>query len=136
MSEYEAQANEFLNKFGLSFKAAWKGGDAPAWAKDGRPHGDKYRVTIKRKGGRSVSFDFWNSFHDTQLGIPPTAYGVLACISGDIHCPDTFEDFCDEYCYDEDSRNAERIFKAASAFMRKLRAFFTEDEIEALSEIR
>lgn len=66
----------------------------------------------------------------------PSAYGVLACISGDVHCPNTFQEFCDEFGYDEDSRKAEKQFKACHAFAQKLRAFFTEQEIEELSEIQ
>ncbi len=135
MSEYEAQADEFLNKFGMTFKAAWKSRKAPSWAKDGI-HGDHYRVTIKRKTGGSLTFDFWGSLHDKRQGKHPNAYDVLACISGDLYCPETFSEFCAEYGYDDDSREAERTFKTASAFMRKLRDFFQDEEIEALSEIR
>lgn len=95
-------------------------------------------MTIKRQGDsrRSISFDFWNSLHDVQQGKSPTAYDVLACVSGDVYSPETFEDFCSEYGYDADSRKAEQTFKAVDKFARKLRAFFSESEIEALSEIR
>lgn len=66
----------------------------------------------------------------------PTPYDVLACISSDVHCPETFADFCAEYGSDEDRRKAEQTFRRASAFARKLRTFFTDAEQEELSEIQ
>ncbi len=63
-------------------------------------------------------------------------YSVLARLSSDIYCPETFADFCAEYGYDEDSRKAEQTFRRCLAFSRKLHAFFTEAEIEQLSEIQ
>jgi hypothetical protein len=135
MSEYEAQAHRFLSENKLSLKLAWQGNEAPSWATDG-VHGDKFRVTIKRKHGNSLTFDFWGSYNDKQHRRKPSAYSVLACISGDAYCPDTFEMFCSEYGYDEDSRKAEAIFKRALEFSRKLNDFFSEEEIEKLGEIQ
>jgi hypothetical protein len=63
------------------------------------------------------------------------AYDVLACISSDAFCPDTFEDFCSEYGY-EDSISARRTFLRCSRFAKRLREFFSPDELEQLSEIR
>lgn len=48
-------------------------------------------------------------------GAPPEVVEVLECLHSDAHiadnCP-TFEDFCSELGYDEDSRKAERTYKA------------------------
>ena len=135
MSAYEAQAQKFLKDFGISFKAARVNRKSPLWSKAGEPHGDHYRVTLKRWDGPSISFDFWGSIADAERGNPLTAYGVLACISGDYYTPETFEDFCSDYGYDQDSRTAEQTFKHADKFAKKLRDFFSEREAERLSEI-
>jgi len=66
----------------------------------------------------------------------PSEYDVLACISGDIHCPESFLDYCSEYGEDADSRKAYATFQKVSRFSKKLRAFLTEAEAEQLSEIR
>lgn len=65
----------------------------------------------------------------------PSPYDILACLSGDVHCPETFKDFCGEFGYEQDSIKALQTFKRASSFSKRLRAFFTADEIEALQEI-
>lgn len=155
-SEYEAQAEKFLNDNDLALVAAFKGDRCPPWCGEDGPqcmHGDRYRVTIRRKirtdrlkgsvpglnpGGppSSVSFDFWNSLVDSQAGERPTAYDVLACISSDAYTPETFADFCGEYGYDEDSRKALKLFKRCRKFADKLNAFFAPEEVEKLAEIQ
>jgi hypothetical protein len=137
MSEYEVQAEKFLNRFGLKFRATMKNIKNPPWDdKEIGLHGDHYRVTISRKGGGRITFDFWGSVADMQAGKKPTAYGVLACISGDVYCPESFYEFCGEYGYDIDSRKAESQFRRCNAFAKRLRSFFSKDEQEALAEIR
>ena len=139
MSEYTERAEKFLADNGLRLRATFKGDKCPPWCgEDGRGHvhGDRYRVTISRKAGGRVSFDFWNSLHDMQQGNAPTAYDVLACISGDIYAPETFEDYCTEYGFNAGSRQAERDFRRLSRLAARLRAFFTDDEQESLSEIQ
>lgn len=66
----------------------------------------------------------------------PSAYDVLACISSDACAPETFADFCDVYGYERDSIKALQTFRRASAFAKRLRQFFTEAELSALTEIR
>lgn len=149
-STYEQSAIDFLAKHGIAFRAVLaKVQKAPKWADDGSEHGLQYRVTLSRKtrpGGVNavcvspLSFDFWDSIAAKEKGEVPSAYDVLACISGDVHCPDTIADFCSEYGYNSDSRAEYRatcaLFKRCSTFAKKLRAFFTETEIEGLSEIQ
>ena len=148
MSEYDDKAEAFLAKFALKVRTVHHGDCCPKWDSTqersghrgcpqyGTIHGDRYRVTISRKGGGRVSFDFWNSLSAQQSGEDVTAYDVLACISSKAYCPDSFEDFCGEYGYEQDSRKALATFKRCAAFAERLRAFFSEDELEALSDIR
>jgi hypothetical protein len=142
MSEYDEKAQTFLDRFGLKVRASQKGDRCPPWCGDddtGCCHGDRYRVTVWRRNdyigneGRSprrLSFDFWNSLNEA-----PTAYDVLACVGADSYCPSTFEDFCREYGYDEDSRKTLALFMRCDKFAQRIRNFFTEGELEALAEI-
>ena len=136
MSEYDEQADKFLKDNNLIMEIKEDMQSPPPWYKeDKRDYGIKYRVTIK-DGSRSVTFPFWNSVYARDRKEKLKPYSVLACISGDVYCPETFEDFCSEYDYDTDSRRAERTFHESDVFARKLRAFFTEDEISQLVEIQ
>lgn len=66
--------------------------------------------------------------------VNPTAYDVLACLTK--YDPGTFEDFCSEFGYDEDSRNAEKTYNAVKDEWQNVRALFTDSEIEQLQEIQ
>jgi hypothetical protein len=141
ISEYDQQAANFLNKFKIDLTVKHAGHACPPWAgkeKCDHVHGDRYEITLERwqKPSEPLRFDFWGSLNDKQKRKLPSAYSVLACIGSDAHTPDTFEDFCSEYGYEEDSRSAFKSWQTALEFTRKLRAFFTPEEIEALVEIR
>ena len=80
-------------------------------------------------------YDFLNNGKSDKIHYPvaPTAYDVLACLTKSD--PDTFENFCSEYGYDEDSRKAEKIYNAVLDEWRNVCALFTDEEIEQLQEI-
>lgn len=63
----------------------------------------------------------------------PSAYDVLASMSG--YYPETFEDFCSEFGYDEDSIKAKETFEAVQKEELGLRRIFTTDQLEKLAEI-
>lgn len=63
----------------------------------------------------------------------PSVYDVLACLT---KCdPGTFEDFCAEYGYSEDSRSAEQLYFAVQKEYAQLTRLFTPDEMDELAEI-
>ena len=63
----------------------------------------------------------------------PSAYEILACITK--YDPGTFEDFCCEFGYNEDSRTAERIYFATQKEYTQLARLFTAEQMEELQEI-
>lgn len=63
----------------------------------------------------------------------PSVYDVLACLTK--YDPGTFENFCWEFGYDEDSRTAERIYFAVQKEYSQLVKLFSAEEMEELAEI-
>jgi hypothetical protein len=152
-TDYEKQAQDFLNEFGIKFRATLADSKPSPWRGERdttEPH--HYRVTLSKakpiyrlyeeiaeqpKFVHRLTFDFWSSIADAEKGIKTvTAYSVLASISGDVNCPETFKDFCVEYGYGSDSINALQTFRRCASFGKRLRAFFTQSEIEKLQEIQ
>lgn len=132
-SGYDATARAFLTDNGLALRITKSDSKPAPW--DGGGH--HYRVTLSRKGAAGrVAFDFWGSQKDAEEGEDPSAYSVLSCMASDVHTPATFAEFCSEFGEEEDSRKALQTFNRADRFAKRLRAFFTSKEIEALSEIR
>ena len=143
VSFHDTQAEQFLTSNGIKFRATLSDSKTPAWSDNGK-HGHHYRITLYSvcapdRGNhdtRRIVFDFWGSIKDAEKGIKTVSpYSVLACISGDAYTPETFADFCAEYGYEEDSIKALQTFRRCSAFAKRLRAFFTEAELEQLQEI-
>ena len=64
----------------------------------------------------------------------PNAYDVLACLTKND--PGTFENFCDEFGYDTDSKSAEKTYNAVLNEWQNIQALFTDTEIEQLQEIQ
>ena len=64
----------------------------------------------------------------------PNVYDVLACLQK--YDVGTFEDFCYEFGYDEDSRTAERIYISVVKEYKELSRIFTEEQMEELCEIQ
>lgn len=63
----------------------------------------------------------------------PNCYDVLACLTK--YDPGTFENFCYEYGYDEDSRNAVRIYFAVQKEYSQLVQIFTPEQLEEMQKI-
>lgn len=84
---------------------------------------DKYRIDHK-----------YPNRPRTKKRIIPTAYDLLTCITK--YDPETFENFCSEYGYDEDSRKAEDIYRAVVKEWHKVEKFFTSEELAAIQEIQ
>ena len=149
MSVYDKQAQDFLDKFGLAIsRRAHSCMVCPPWTacdkektglcpKCGTTHGNPYLIKITRnlKPSEVLDFYFWGSYNDAKKGKSPSKYSILSSIGGDSVIPETFHDFCWEFGYNEDSRRDYSNWERCSKFAKKLRAFFTADELEALREI-
>ena len=128
---YTKQAEDFLTRNNLKIRISLSDSKTATW----EPAGHHYRVTLTKQDNRIV-FDFWGSVNDMQHTVDPNAYDVLSCISGDVYIPEKFEDFCSEYDYELDSIKSLQTFKRCDGFAKRLRDFFTADEIDQLSEIQ
>lgn len=152
MDEYIKQATEFLRKtytkmkiryVGLAVNKKWKEKEKRCL----------YEITLTSPRG-SMTFDFWDSIRNTKIrtmpfdaynvqankelaakkkAAVPSVYDVLACLQK--YDPGTFEDFCSDYGYDEDSRTAERIYFAVQREYTQLARLFTPEQMEELAEI-
>lgn len=153
--KYQEQADYFLEICGVRFAAVKAVPQlSPDWAKDGR-HGIHWSISLAKVAeghelgkwdtyqnsphlfSEVIHFDFWGSIADKEKRygtIKPKAYDVLAGL--DSWHNDTFEDWCFNYGYDEDSREAYRTYQNCQELAEKLSKVFTTKELEALQYIR
>ncbi len=64
---------------------------------------------------------------------PPSAYSVLSCLTK--YEPGSFADFCAEFGYDEDSKTADRVYKAVCDEWKDLKTLYNDEELEKLADI-
>lgn len=116
-----------MKKLGFKFE---EGGQHEAARDDWQRGATGYRVTFTYDR-RIASFDFWQGSGITD---DPTAEGVMYCLVSDAQAgSDTFEWFCGNMGYDEDSRAAERTWKACQRIETQLSRLFGADFDEAMS---
>lgn len=97
---------------------------------DNFPDATAWRVELRYRGRRLTV-----PFYTGPMAGEPTAAGVLECLTSDAYAGEqTFADFCADYGYDEDSRNAERTWRACSALTPRLRRFLRHD-FEQVAEL-
>lgn len=94
-----------------------------------------YRCIFKlrlSRGRKSYTFDFGQSIAagDTE----PTMYDVLTCLQK--YDVGTFENFCNMFGHDEDSRQAEKIYNAVLKEFEAMERLFTNEELEILQNIQ
>jgi hypothetical protein len=135
MSEYVKQAKDFLTSCNATMKITFLGkGINENWS-DGF-HRNTYRATIKTPKG-TMWVKFWDSWYNTNNGIKPTEYDILACLQK--YEVGSFEDFVSEFGYDIefpiDKQRVKRIYNAVIREYESVRRCFTEEQIEALWEI-
>lgn len=156
-SKYEAKAQKFLENTGTEFAAVFL--YTGKHFEDDKEPRDIYGIEFKRKG-RVWTFKFGQSIAHSRpemekfvkdldrrgyapyskevlaakkLAQPPSAYDVLSCITK--LDPGTFEDFCQDFGYDTDSKRAEKTYFADQKEYSECRKMFG-DVMDALCEIQ
>ena len=132
MNKYEQQAQAFLDKHGLTFKATYDR-FGRYFADDTESRSIFLLTLTERRTRRSYSTRFGASIVMTRENTVPTAYDLLACVTKSD--PGTFEDFCGEYGYDTDSRSAEKTYKSVRRDWHRIERFFSAEQIDELQEI-
>ena len=104
------------------------------WGNDYHGH---FAITLTTKDG-SESFDFYGSVYDashnkTALTEDDLKHALECILSDALAGIDSFEEFCGNFGYDEDSRSAERIHNACKETTTKINALgISEDEIYSI----
>ena len=89
-----------------------------------------FKITLK-KGGKQFTFNFGQSISEGSN--EPTLYSVLTCLQK--YDVGSFENFCDYFGYDYDSRTAEKTYKAVVKEFEGMERLFNSDELELLQNI-
>lgn len=99
--------------------------NVPEWGEDGH----HWRVTLRF--GRCRFTGFFSM--GRALTDPPKSHDVLDCLINDANgLESSFEEWCNDYGYDTDSRRAERVYQTTLKQTEKLKKFLGEDLYQKL----
>lgn len=131
--DYQNQAREFLNSCPATMSITYVDKVRVAW--DKYPHA-MYTFVIKTQRGQMTG-NFYNSRHNTEEGIKPTEYDILACLEKyDIG---NMDDFMYEFGYEihcvEDMTNLISTYNTVVKEYNDVRRCFTEEQIKAMRDI-
>ena len=96
MREYVKQAKDFLKSCNATMKITKIGCEQNNNWNDKGWH-NTYRATIKTPMG-SMWVKFWNSVYNTERGIEPNEYDILACL--EKYDVGTIDDFVQQFGYE------------------------------------
>ena len=125
---YQKNAIDFATKYGIKLQVIGEPEYKRYFSND-----KEYRFVFKlrlTRNKKTYTFNFGQSI--ASGSIAPDMYSVLSCLTK--YDPETFEDFCSSYGYDEDSRAAERTYKAVCKEYEAVERLFG-DIIAELAEI-
>lgn len=128
-TDYNKQATDFLNATSTTFKVKFY--KHAKYFHEDEYLRDIYKISLIR-GEKKHTFTFGQSIENK--GIQPSEYDILACITK--YDPETFKDFCSEFGYNTNNRNAEKIYKAVCKEWAMVQDLWSEEEIELLREIQ
>lgn len=130
-------AREFSFNFGQSIANSTKYEDKitkKQYTASGKSAGQhNYKYLYPERFPKNKAEERFGEFKIIQ-GTPPTEYNVLACLTK--YPVETFEDFCLEFGYEEDSRKAHKIYKAVKEEWQNVAMLWNDEEIEELQEIQ
>lgn len=137
MDAYEKQAQEFLENHYTTITIEYIGRRTPKW---GTTPVNAYWFTIERATNNTeYSGTYYDSIHNTENGIEPTAYDILSAVwKSEVG---TFFEFCNEFGYDTHDESGEcvnvdsmEIYKAVLTESLAMNEMF-EDCMDELYEI-
>lgn len=96
--------------------------------------GDHWKISLKnKKNGKRMTIQYSKGYG--HKGAPPDIVDAIATLCGDSYFTDlTFDEFCDELGYDNDSRKAHRTYLNVIKQGKKFEEFLGED-LEEMREL-
>ena len=98
-----------------------------------RKYLEKSNTEIERYIKNTIKFDYIFKLDSIHYPKAPNEYDILACLQK--YDVGTFEDFCSDFGYDEDSITANKTYQAVCNEFKDVQTIWTDEEIELLQEI-
>ena len=119
----------------INISSEYLGNKASQWSDKNNQNYNNHVVKVIHNK-KSFSFEFWGSMMNPEISNDQeNVFAFYCALSDGISSRDSFENFCGEFGYDEDSRTAERIYKACEKTLKKVERVFSCDLYDLINEI-
>lgn len=117
--------------------ATYKGDKCWDCSDGSRENWNNHKVTVTNtENGKRTSFDFWASIMNPELETEYDILNAFRCFVDDcLVGTETFHEFCGDFGYDEDSRKAEKVWKACQRATKKLCRIYDGDLYDLLDSL-
>ena len=126
---YQKQALCFAKKHGI--KLSINGSEYKKHFADDKQYRHVFKCVLSMQN-RQYTFDFGQSI--AAGGEEPTMYDVLTCLQK--YDVGTFDNFCGDFGYDNDSIAAHKVYKAVAREYKNMVRVFGETVLEEMQEIQ
>jgi len=127
--DYQKQALDFAKKH--SIKLQINGQEYKKHFPTDKQERWVFNCTLSMEN-RQYTFNFGQSI--ASGGEEPTMYDILTCLQK--YPVGTFNDFCGDFGYDNDSITAHRIYKAVAREYKNMERVFGEEVLDLMTEIQ
>jgi len=119
----------------ITITSTYLGNDRAGWSGSAE-NWNNHQITIENNG-KEYEFEFWASIVNPVINTDSDNINAFYySLSDAISAKDSFEDFCSNVGYDEDSRKAEAIYKACEDTLSDVEGAFECDLYDLINEIQ
>lgn len=126
---YQKQANDFAKKHGIGLFI--NSSEYKKHFSEDTQERYVFNCTL-RHNGKQFTFNYGQSIQ--AGGQEPTMYDILTCMQK--YEVGTFDDFCGNYGYDNDSIKAHKVYKAVAREYKNMLRVFGETILDEMQEIQ
>ncbi|MBK5239781.1 hypothetical protein [Clostridium sp.] len=119
----------------FEIKATLKGDKKATWSEN---NFNNHMVKVTNTENKtSTSFEYWASISSPKITEKSEILDAFTCFIGDAMSGEyDYKEFCNEFCYEEDSRQARSTWRGCQRANNKLKKIYDKDIYELSDELR
>ncbi len=121
----------------LAITSTFKNSKLAPWDEKQQNYNNHVITVTNAETKQKISFEFWGSIMNPEIKTENELLNAFYCFVSDaVSGNDTFENFCRELGYNEDSITAEKTWKTCKKSSEKLNKIYNGDIYDLVNELQ
>lgn len=121
----------------FAITSTFKGDKLAPWSDKQQNYNNHIITVTNTETKQKTNFEFWGSIVNPEIKTENELLNAFYCFVGDaVSGNSPFEEFCSEFGYDDDSRTAERTWKACKKSAEKLNKIYNDSIYDLSNELQ